>query len=335
VYLLAPGSEELVLRASIPESPGTRTVLRLAELGPELARGGRASRVAVPLVAGDELLGLLVAEHSAAVELARALGSQVAVGIKRIQLIERLTERNQIKDFFDDLASGRDGGLLEGSATRLGCDLDLPHIVLVAEPVDDAFERMLAGSLPGSLFDRREESLRALLRVPARGEPVATEIVQKAHAESSCPLAVGLSSVCAGAPSFAEGFEEARQALFGTIVLGRESSVVAFEDLGAHKYLLRIASDSGVRDATIDAVGRLADYDRERGASLLLTLEAFLQRRGSIGATSDALFIHPNTLRQRLRRIADLSGIDLRRDDWLMIEIAVKLVQLRLALADR
>ena len=335
VYLLEPGSEELVLRASTPESPDTRTVLRLAELGPELARGGRASRVAVPLVAGDELLGLLVAEHSAAVELARALGSQVAVGIKRIQLIERLTERNQIKDFFDDLASGRDGGLLEGSAARLGCDLDLPHIVLVAEPADEAFELVLAGSLPGSLFDRREESLRALLRVPARGEPVATEIVQKAHAESSCPLAVGLSSVCAGAPSFAEGFEEARQALFGTIVLGRESSVVAFEDLGAHKYLLRIASDSGVRDATIDAVGRLADYDRERGASLLLTLEAFLQRRGSIGATSDALFIHPNTLRQRLRRIADLSGIDLRRDDWLMIEIAVKLVQLRLALAAR
>ncbi len=90
VYLLEPGSEELVLRASTPESPDTRTVLRLAELGPELARGGRASRVAVPLVAGDELLGLLVAEHSAAVELARALGSQVAVGIKRIQLIERL-----------------------------------------------------------------------------------------------------------------------------------------------------------------------------------------------------------------------------------------------------
>ena len=68
---------------------------------------------------------------------------------------------------------------------------------------------------------------------------------------------------------FAEGFEEARQALFGTAVLGREASVVAFEDLGAHKYLLRIASDSGVRDATIEAVGRIADYDRERGASLL------------------------------------------------------------------
>ena len=44
------------------------------------------------------------------------------------------------------------------------------------------------------------------------------------------------------------------------------------------------------------------------------------------------LIVHPNTLRQRLRRIADLTGIDLRRDDWLMVEIAVKLVRLRSAL---
>ena len=39
--------------------------------------------------------------------------------------------------------------------------------------------------------------------------------------------------------------------------------------------------------------------------------------------------MHPNTLRQRLRRIADVSGLDLREDDWLMVEIAVKLVKLR------
>jgi purine catabolism regulator len=141
--------------------------------------------------------------------------------------------------------------------------------------------------------------------------------------------------VCEGLPSFADGFEEARQALFGTTVLKREASVVAFEELGAYKYLLRIAADGGVRDATIEAVMRLADYDSDRGAFLLPTLEEFLKRQGSIGATADALYIHANTLRQRLRRIGDLSGIDLRRDDWLMVEIAVKLVQLRIALAAR
>ncbi len=45
--------------------------------------------------------------------------------------------------------------------------------------------------------------------------------------------------------------------------------------------------------------------------------------------------MHPNTLRQRLRRIAELSGLDLRKDDWLMIEIAVKMVKLEQALGSR
>ena len=62
------------------------------------------------------------------------------------------------------------------------------------------------------------------------------------------------------------------------------------------------------------------------------TLEEFLRRRGSIGATAEALYVHPNTLRQRLRRIGELSGLDLRKDDWLMVEIAVKMVRLQEAL---
>ncbi|HJU46974.1 MAG TPA: helix-turn-helix domain-containing protein, partial [Gaiellaceae bacterium] len=147
--------------------------------------------------------------------------------------------------------------------------------------------------------------------------------------EQSANAAIGLSSSCIGAASFAEGFEEARQAVVGTAVLKREPAVTSFEELGAYKYLLRIALEGGVRDATVDAVDRIAEYDRQRGTSLLLTLEEFLRRRGSISATSEALYVHPNTLRQRLRRVAELSGLDLRRDDWLAVEIALKMVKLR------
>jgi GAF domain-containing protein len=332
LYLLEPGSEELVWRTSEPPRTEPREPIGLAALGPELARGGRASRVSVPLVASDELLGLLVAEGTAAVDLARAIASQTAVGIKKIQLIERLTERNLIKDFFEELAGGRAAGDLEGRAARLGSDLDQPHVVLVADPVDDAYERALAAIAPGSLFDRREHSLRALLRVPLGGVERLRDGVRHAHARLGSPVAVGLSSVCTGAASYAIGFEEARQAMLGTAVVARAPAVVSYEELGAYKYLLRVALEGGIRDATAEAVARLADYDRERGASLLHTLEEFLRRRGSISSTSEALYVHQNTLRQRLRRIAEISGLDLRADDWLAVEIAVKMVRLRDAL---
>ena len=102
----------------------------------------------MPLVANGELIGLLVAEGSTRVELGRAVASQVAVGIKKVQVIEQLTEKNLIKDFFEELAGGRPRGDLEGRAARLGCDLDQPHLVLVAEPPDEALERALRSPRP-------------------------------------------------------------------------------------------------------------------------------------------------------------------------------------------
>ncbi|HEV8685818.1 MAG TPA: GAF domain-containing protein, partial [Gaiellaceae bacterium] len=102
LYLLDHGSEELRLRASTPEGSATRETISLGELAPEL-RKGRRSRVAQPLVANDELLGLLVAEGTTALDLAGALANQTAVAIKKIELIEHLTEKNLIKDFFEEL----------------------------------------------------------------------------------------------------------------------------------------------------------------------------------------------------------------------------------------
>jgi GAF domain-containing protein len=332
VYLLDPAREELDLEASDPDPGSARQTLGLAELGPELARGGRSTRLAVPLVAAGELIGLLVAEGSTRVELGRAVASQVAVGIKKVQVIEQLTEKNLIKDFFEELAGGRLRGDLEGRAARLGCDLDQPHVVLIAEPWSDAFSRSLRSVAPGSIFDHREDSLRALVSLASRSSESFLERVRRVHSELAEPVAVGVSSVCRGEASYTEGFAEAQQALVGTVVLSGASTVLAYDDLGAYKYLLRVAADGGIRDATVDAVAKLAEYDEQRGAQLLATLEEFLRRHGSISATSEALYVHPNTLRQRLRRIGELSGLDLRRDDWLAIEIAVKMVKLQKAL---
>jgi GAF domain-containing protein len=333
VYLLEPATEELSRRASDPEPGTARATLGLAELGPELARGGRSTRLAVPLVANGELIGLLVAEGSARVELGRAVASQVAVGLKKVQVIEQLTEKNLIKDFFEELAGGRPRGDLEGRAARLGCNLDLPHVVLVAEPPAEPLERALRLAAPGSLFDRREDSLRALVRLPSAHPEPFLQRLRRVHSELASPVSIGVSSVCQGEAAFADGFTEAQQALLGTVVLSGEPSVLAYEDLGAYKYLLRVALDGGIRDATVDAVSKLAEYDEQRGSQLVTTLEEFLRRHGSISATSETLYVHPNTLRQRLRRIAELSGLDLRRDDWLMIEIAVKMVKLDRTLA--
>ena len=71
-----------------------------------------------------------------------------------------------------------------------------------------------------------------------------------------------------------------------------------YEDLGPYKYVL--CAEDGVRDRYQQALDRLAAYDRRRGTQLLQTLEGYLDGRGNVVGSSRALYIHPNTLRQRL-----------------------------------
>lgn len=332
VYLLDPGSEELRLRASSPNSAEARPVIGLQSLGPELARSGRSAELAIPIVADDELVGLLTASGTTAVDLARAAANQTAVAIKKIELIERLTEKNLIKDFFEQLAGGNVAGDVEGRAARLGFDLEERYLVLAAAPADDALEKALGTATPRSLFDRRDDSMRALLRVPSNGTDPLLERLREVHESLETSASIGVSNPCQGSASFQAGFEEAQHALVGAAVIRGGPGVMTHDELGPYKYLLRMPVDSAVRDSHRDAVAKIAEYDRQRNTSLLKTLEEFLGRQGNISATAEALYVHPNTLRQRLRRIMELSGIDLRKDDWLLIEIAVKMVKLQDAL---
>ena len=68
--------------------------------------------------------------------------------------------------------------------------------------------------------------------------------------------------------------------------------------------------------------------NEETHAALLDTLEEYLAQRRSVAETARTLYIHPNTLRQRLARIERVTGLALEDEDLLALELAVKLVRL-------
>ena len=133
------------------------------------------------------------------------------MAIKKIELIERLTEKNLIKDFFEQLAGGKVLGELEGRAARLGCDLDQPHLVLAAQPGRRRVSsRRCASACPGSLFDRRDDSMRALVRVPPRGGSGCSTTLRQRPGGARRPCRDRRLERLPGAGSFPAGFEEAR-----------------------------------------------------------------------------------------------------------------------------
>jgi GAF domain-containing protein len=361
VYLLEPDGERLRLRASSPGSVAPR-VIGLRDVGVALAvsrtharderdaslsdtvvsgDGSQEPVLHAPLVVSGELLGLMIVrggdghrfrtEHR---DLATTVVAQTAVAVKKIQLLERLSERNLTKDFFDDLAAGEETAGVEARARRLRCDLTQPRVVLWAVApgagADDsdwagALEASLAAAFRGALIERSDTHVRALL--PAAGADVADR-VRQVHGEAAPCAIVGLSSVCCGAGALQTGFGEALQAVRGAAVVRPAAGVVTYEELGPYKYLLRLAPQPGQRDHHRDALRPLLDYDRQHRSQLFRTLEEYLRQRGRVASTAAALYVHPNTLRQRLARIETITGLDLEREDSLTVEMAMKLLKL-------
>ena len=53
---------------------------------------------------------------------------------------------------------------------------------------------------------------------------------------------------------------------------------------------------------------RSTDPCRRPGSALLDTLAAYLEQTASLEATARVLFVHPNTVRYRLRRVGEIVG---------------------------
>ena len=103
---------------------------------------------------------------------------------------------------------------------------------------------------------------------------------------------------------------------------GGKGKTTHFEDLGAYRFVLG-QPEIDIETSSERALGTLAE-DEERYADLLKTLDAFIRLHGSVNAVARDLFLHRNTVRQRLRRIEKLTGADLANsDDRLALQLAL------------
>jgi GAF domain-containing protein len=295
-----------------------------------------AAALAVPVAAGSELLGALMAgaehpwrEHGD--ELLRAIAHQVAVALKKAELIESLSEESIARELFGALEEER-FEVAHARARRLGADLERPHVVLEARPLgtpafadgaEARLERALRQAAPGTLCDADGRRVRAL--VPTSGaspellEPIAREY----------GVVLGGSTSRRGAAETRAALAEAADAAFVAQRLMSEGGVLLYGDMGAYRYLVGPLRDGGPQDELRSAVDRLVAYDRERGTQLLTTLERYLENGRSLTTSARDLTVHVNTLRQRLERIEALTGLQLAREDLLALQLAIKLARLR------
>ncbi len=361
IWRLDLEADELVLAAADPPEPAGssprpgRAALLLDIVRREQRKGrAQAARgdldggerlLVAPLAAGDEQLGLLCCtvggrdfgEEDG--ELLGAVANQTAVGLKKAELIERLTAENIVKDMFEALAAGS-VQTAEAKATEARCDLGRPHVFAHVQRAadDDTPWPELAARLQSRLrrlyrrafFDARHDALRVLVPLPALDKG-ALEQLRLDCEELGVELGVniGLSDSERGASGARRRMREAADAARIGRSLSPGGGAVAYERLGAYRYLVNLELDEAPRDRYGQAVTALIEYDHGRNGRLVETLERYLAARCSVAASARALYIHPNTVRQRLERIQQITGLDLQAEDLLSLELALKVARLQ------
>jgi hypothetical protein len=274
-------------------------------------------------------------------ELIRAIANLTAVGLEKASLIEHLTAEHIIKDLFEALAAG-DTDFAASKAAEVHCDLAGPFLMLCAEPAGDreqasrawraAAEQVgarLRTLVPGAAVEGGPGPVRAALPLARAGDGRVEDVMRTCRALGrEAGAAIGVSGLGRASADATRAFREAVDATTIGRALLPEGGAIGYSELGAYRYLVHIADEDAPRDRVREAVDLVIDYDRRRKTALLDTLERYLAERRSIVDSARALYIHPNTLRQRLARITELTGIDLDRDDLLSLELAIKLARL-------
>ncbi|MGW7253763.1 PucR family transcriptional regulator [Streptomyces sp. NPDC054834] len=191
------------------------------------------------------------------------------------------------------------------AARELGLPERGPYAVVAAESAAPGTEP-LAGTeaalrqagLPSAWRLLPDQQIGLVALATPAAENTAVRILRRAHAR------VGISPGFDSLRDTPQALRFARLALAG--LPGSGPGVARFDD-DPLAMVIAAAPAEAAHLVTV-ALGPVLDLPAPERARLLETLEHWFAAAGSAAGAADSLFVHPNTVRYRLRRIEELTG---------------------------
>jgi sugar diacid utilization regulator len=340
------------LSAVLNSTAQTRRSLRLPDVG------DAAGVIVAPILVGDDVpaylmtfgsdgpgddMSLLVTEHAATI-CGVILGRERVVAAAARQVRDDLVEGLLI-------GAGRDNGELARWARHLGYDASREHRILAVafeaagsgrpaaavaalrKRVAAAIDHFFTARVPGAISSIRDDEVVIVLPELA-DQPGAGA----AHLCSGClarmrevfpevVVTIGIGGSCRDPADIARSYGQARRTIDAVLRLDRQGQVVAFEDLGIHRLLLQVPDLAELRAFATEILGQLGGQERQRGTELLTTLACYFRENSSPQRTARSLHVHPNTVAYRIRRIQEITGIQLDNyRDRLMAQVALEII---------
>ena len=150
--------------------------------------------------------------------------------------------------------------------------------------------------------------------------------IQQAHQNVSCEI--GLGRYYPSNMELFRSFYEAKIALeLGKYEL-TQHAVRHFEDIGIARLLSNVHNDI-LHNYFDEKLGELLLLDEEHDDFYIETLESFYIHNRDINKTADHLFIHPNTLRKRIKKIESILNVEFDQlEDLFNIFVALKIMKM-------
>ena len=295
-------------------------------------------RVAIAVRAGDEVLGSIWAAVPGPLsdERTEALceaAKLVALHLMRVRAgadVQRRLRADLLSSALEGGPGARDSldrlGLADQSLMVLGLtvsgtgDESTAMGAAVAhegQRLSDAFTLHLSAVHPGSAAAPVGGVTYGLVPLGTHGGGGEERAVRIAHdfldrvGERMRPV-IGVGPVASDLPSLAHARASTDRAL-RVLREGRGKRRVArLEDIQVEVLMLELRDLVAARgDRPTGSLAKLIEYDMQHQSRLVETLQAWLDAFGDVTAASTALFLHANTFRYRLRRVAEVGEINL------------------------
>ncbi|HEV8559555.1 MAG TPA: helix-turn-helix domain-containing protein [Actinophytocola sp.] len=223
----------------------------------------------------------------------------------------------------DGIVRGDAEESLLSRAAALGWDMEAQTTVLVGNPPSDdpptvIYEVRSRAARLGRpvLLGLQGARLVVLLAGPTAAPAEATALVKMASAFGDGPVVAGPT-----VPSIADAHRSSFDALSGlraVVAWPAAPRPVRSTDLLPERAL---AGDPEAERQLIDRVARPLE---QAGGGLLETVETYLETGGVLESCARQLFVHPNTVRYRLRKAAEITGCNANLPrDALVLRVAL------------
>ncbi|GLZ08405.1 hypothetical protein Acsp03_58710 [Actinomadura sp. NBRC 104412] len=264
---------------------------------------------------------------AATVELATAL---FRLQFLRLREHERTVEQLR-GEMLDQLLTGRiaDPGSFRQRLLTMGFSAEEGQVVVIGRKrgeigPDSPIATAIEGAFPRCTTGVRSGRLVAVVDITDPDTDVRCCLESLLVRGPYRDLVAGVGRSCRDLGDYAISYDQARAACELGLRGTGKSAVLTARDLG----IIPLASVplEHLRTMVRDTLGPLLDADETRGTDLVETLRVYLSNDRHLPATAAALHVHYNTVRNRIARIEELLGVDVRDvEDRFRLETALRM----------